>query len=202
MCVCVCLFTKVNYTHFALQYPKEHALHDFHLGRPSVSKHWPRVSFPIFTVNKRWLCVSVCTLACVCVQRAALWKWCVWAVIRAVIWMPADCSLSVLLTDCMQCEMKLVSGVRWSQRHICDGSKTQAQFSFFLSFFVWKVFMANTIMAWILAVETSFILFVLFFVYFSRQLMVEKWTFSSRATALVDIPAVSMPIAWSLKTVW
>ncbi len=139
VCVCVCLFTKVNYTHFALQYPKEHALHDFHLGRPSVSKHLPRVSFPIFTVNKRWLCVSVCTLACVRVQRAALWKWCVWAVIRAVIWMPADCSLSVLLTDCMQCEMKLVSGVRWSQRHIRDGSKTQAQFSFFLSFFVWKV---------------------------------------------------------------
>ncbi len=33
-----------------------------------------------------------------------------------------------------------------------------------------------------------------------RLLMVEKWTFSSRATALVDIPAVSMPIACSLKT--
>ncbi len=30
--------------------------------------------------------------------------------------------------------------------------------------------------------------------------MVEKWTFNSRATALVDIPAVSMPIARSLKT--
>ncbi len=28
----------------------------------------------------------------------------------------------------------------------------------------------------------------------------EKWTFNSRATALVDIPAVSMPIAHSLKT--
>ncbi len=33
-----------------------------------------------------------------------------------------------------------------------------------------------------------------------RQLMAEKWTFNSRATALVDIPAVSMPIAHSLKT--
>ncbi len=33
-----------------------------------------------------------------------------------------------------------------------------------------------------------------------RRLMVEKWTFNSRATALVDIPAVSMPIAHSFKT--
>ncbi len=33
-----------------------------------------------------------------------------------------------------------------------------------------------------------------------RRLMVEKWTFNSRATALVDIPAVSMPIACSLKS--
>ncbi len=33
-----------------------------------------------------------------------------------------------------------------------------------------------------------------------RWLIVEKWTFNSRATALVDIPAVSMPIAHSLKT--
>ncbi len=33
-----------------------------------------------------------------------------------------------------------------------------------------------------------------------RRLMVEKWTFNSWATALVDIPAVSMPIARSLKT--
>ncbi len=32
------------------------------------------------------------------------------------------------------------------------------------------------------------------------RLMVEKWTFNSWATALVDIPAVSMPIARSLKT--
>jgi len=32
------------------------------------------------------------------------------------------------------------------------------------------------------------------------RLMVEKWTFTSRAAALVDIPAVSMPIARSLKT--
>ncbi len=30
--------------------------------------------------------------------------------------------------------------------------------------------------------------------------MVEKLTFNSRAKALVDIPAVSMPIARSLKT--
>ncbi len=30
--------------------------------------------------------------------------------------------------------------------------------------------------------------------------MVEKLTFNSQATALVDIPAVSMPIACSLKT--
>ncbi len=29
--------------------------------------------------------------------------------------------------------------------------------------------------------------------------MVEKWTFNSQATALVDIPAVNMPIALSLK---
>ncbi len=33
-----------------------------------------------------------------------------------------------------------------------------------------------------------------------RWLMVEKWTFNSWATALVNIPAVSMPIARSLKT--
>ncbi len=33
-----------------------------------------------------------------------------------------------------------------------------------------------------------------------RRLMVDKLTFNSRATALVDIPAVSMPIAHSLKT--
>ncbi len=33
-----------------------------------------------------------------------------------------------------------------------------------------------------------------------RRLMVEEWTFNSRATALVDISAVSMPIAHSLKT--
>ena len=33
-----------------------------------------------------------------------------------------------------------------------------------------------------------------------RRLMVEKWTFNSWATALVDIPAVSMPIACTLKT--
>ncbi len=33
-----------------------------------------------------------------------------------------------------------------------------------------------------------------------RRLMVEKWTFNSWATALVDIPAVSMPVARSLKT--
>ncbi len=33
-----------------------------------------------------------------------------------------------------------------------------------------------------------------------RKLMVEKLTFNSRATALVDIPAVSMPIARSHKT--
>ncbi len=33
-----------------------------------------------------------------------------------------------------------------------------------------------------------------------RRFMVEKWTFDSWATALVDIPAVSMPIARSLKT--
>ncbi len=33
-----------------------------------------------------------------------------------------------------------------------------------------------------------------------RRLMVEKLTFNSRATALVEIPAVSMPIACSLKT--
>ncbi len=32
-----------------------------------------------------------------------------------------------------------------------------------------------------------------------RRLMVDKWTFNSRATALVDIPAVNMPIARSLK---
>ena len=30
--------------------------------------------------------------------------------------------------------------------------------------------------------------------------MVEKWTFNSLATALVDIPAVYMPIEHSLKT--
>ncbi len=35
---------------------------------------------------------------------------------------------------------------------------------------------------------------------FWRRLMVEKWTLNSRATALVDIPAVRMPIARSLKT--
>ncbi len=34
-----------------------------------------------------------------------------------------------------------------------------------------------------------------------RWLMVEKWTLNSRATALVDIPAVSMPITRSLKHV-
>ncbi len=33
-----------------------------------------------------------------------------------------------------------------------------------------------------------------------RRLMVEKWTVNSWATALVDIPAVSMPITRSLKT--
>ncbi len=33
-----------------------------------------------------------------------------------------------------------------------------------------------------------------------RWLMVEKWTFNSRSTVLVDIPAVRMPIACSLKT--
>ncbi len=33
-----------------------------------------------------------------------------------------------------------------------------------------------------------------------KWFMVEKWTFNSRATALVDIPAVSMPIACSFKT--
>ncbi len=33
-----------------------------------------------------------------------------------------------------------------------------------------------------------------------RWLMVETWTFNSRATALVDIPAVNMPITRSLKT--
>ncbi len=33
-----------------------------------------------------------------------------------------------------------------------------------------------------------------------KRLMVEKWTFNSRATALEDIPAVSMLIARSLKT--
>jgi hypothetical protein len=33
-----------------------------------------------------------------------------------------------------------------------------------------------------------------------RQLMVEKLTFNSLATALVDIPTVSMPTARSLKT--
>ncbi len=33
-----------------------------------------------------------------------------------------------------------------------------------------------------------------------RWLKVEKWTLNSRATALMDIPAVSMPIAHSLKT--
>ena len=33
-----------------------------------------------------------------------------------------------------------------------------------------------------------------------RQLMVEKWTFNSQATALVYIPTVSMPTARSLKT--
>ncbi len=33
-----------------------------------------------------------------------------------------------------------------------------------------------------------------------RRLMVEKWKFNSHATDLVDIPAVSMPIARSLKT--
>ncbi len=34
---------------------------------------------------------------------------------------------------------------------------------------------------------------------FWRRLMVEKWTFNSRATALVDIPVVIMTIAHSLK---
>ncbi len=33
-----------------------------------------------------------------------------------------------------------------------------------------------------------------------RRLMVEKWTFNSQSTALVDITAVSLPIACSLKT--
>ncbi len=33
-----------------------------------------------------------------------------------------------------------------------------------------------------------------------RRLVVEKWTFNSRATVLVDILAVSMPIACSFKT--
>ncbi len=33
-----------------------------------------------------------------------------------------------------------------------------------------------------------------------RWLMIEKCTFNSQATALVNIPAVSMPIARSLKT--
>ncbi len=33
---------------------------------------------------------------------------------------------------------------------------------------------------------------------FGDWLMVEKWTFNSRATALVDIPAVNMPIATSV----
>ena len=32
------------------------------------------------------------------------------------------------------------------------------------------------------------------------QLIVEKWTFNSQVTELVDIPAVSMPIACFLKT--
>ncbi len=35
---------------------------------------------------------------------------------------------------------------------------------------------------------------------FSETLMIEKLLLNSRATALVDIPAVSMPIARSLKT--
>ncbi len=35
---------------------------------------------------------------------------------------------------------------------------------------------------------------------FGHRLVLEKWTFNSFATALVDIPAVSMPIARSLKT--
>jgi hypothetical protein len=34
-----------------------------------------------------------------------------------------------------------------------------------------------------------------------RQIMVEKWTFNYLATALVDIPAVNMPIAHSLR-IW
>ncbi len=33
-----------------------------------------------------------------------------------------------------------------------------------------------------------------------RWLMVEKWTLNSQTTALVDIPAVNMPIKHSLKT--
>ncbi len=33
-----------------------------------------------------------------------------------------------------------------------------------------------------------------------RRLIVDKWTLNSRATALVGIPAVSIPIARSLKT--
>jgi hypothetical protein len=33
-----------------------------------------------------------------------------------------------------------------------------------------------------------------------RCLMVGKWTLNSLATALVDIPAVSMPVARSFKT--
>ncbi len=33
-----------------------------------------------------------------------------------------------------------------------------------------------------------------------RRLIVDKWTLNSRATALVDVPAISIPIARSLKT--
>lgn len=111
--VCVFMYKSKLYAHCS-----------FNLGTSSASTQWPGVNFPISTTNKRCLCVIVCTFAFVHVQREALWKWCVWAAIRAVIWMPADYSLSVLLTDCMQREKKLISGGRWSKCHICDGAKT------------------------------------------------------------------------------
>jgi len=56
---------------------------------------------------------------------------------------------------------------------------------FFLRVWMWRPW-AGVVTRVLLDVMLNFLK------YLWRQLMVEKWTFNSRATTLVDIPAVSM----------
>ncbi len=90
----------------------------------------------------------------------------------------------VMQTDCCSSCKNWVAGLRWSWRWRCWMWRS------------WAGVVTRSLRLWGRLDVLPNSLKSLW-----RRLIVEKWTFNSRATALVYIPAVSMPIARSLKSV-